>query len=420
MIDRFSDLFQSPLYENLFTAIGATFPIWFPIICALTWYELWMQSKQRQYIKEQGAMLLEIRIPREMLKSPAAMEVFIGTLHQTGVGNFFDVYFKGRVRPWFSLEVVSIDGSVHFFLWLHPKFRNFVESQLYAQFPNIEIHEVPDYSLAIHHDPEKYKFGWFGQLALTKPDAYPIKTYIDYGLDEDPKEEFKNDPIVPLLEFLGSMKKGEQAWVQILIQGHTKEDIKYGRINVKPDWKKDIERELKEILKKAVFKPEAKGEDGKDSMDPKYMSDGQKEAIKAIERTAAKLPFDTMIRLAYISEKDKFDAGNIGGLLSSFKQFSSQTLNGFKPDWNTGKNLDYPWQDPRGKKKIKNEKDILEAYKRRSFFNVPFKNFKGKPFILTNEELATLWHFPSSIVAATPTLSRLPSKKAEPPSNLPI
>ena len=64
--------------------------------------------------------------------------------------------------------------------------------------------------------------------------------------------------------------------------------------------------------------------------------------------------------------------------------------------------------------------EMLEAYKRRSFFNTPFKNFHNNPFILTTEEVATLFHFPSAMVAATPTLARLPSKKAEAPANLPI
>jgi hypothetical protein len=39
--------------------------------------------------------------------------------------------------------------------------------------------------------------------------------------------------------------------------------------------------------------------------------------------------------------------------------------------------------------------------------------------ILNTEELATIFHFPGQ-VAGTPTLERVPSKKAEAPSNLPI
>jgi hypothetical protein len=413
MLENFFSLFQTGFAAKVFHAAWIMAPVWLPLIFILTWFDLWMTSRQREYINAQGGMLLEIRIPREMDKSPLAMEVFLGTLYQTGVGTLLDVYFKGRVRPWFSLELVSIDGGVHFFMWLHPKFKNIVESQLYAQFPNIEVHEVADYSLGVEYNPEKLSFGWMGQFALTKADAYPIKTYIDYGLDKDPKEEFRIDPIVPLLEFLGSMRRGEQVWIQILVQGHTKENLKYGRISTKPDWKSGIDKEIKELIGKARFKPE--GDTPPSSL---HLSKDQQETIAAIERVSAKPAFDTMIRAAYIAEKDVFDANNIGGLLGSFRQFGSNTLNGFKPDWKAA--YDYPWEDPTGKNRASNEKKILEAYKRRSFFNRPFKNFHGKPFILTSEELATLWHFPSAGVAATPTLNRIPSKKAEAPSNLPI
>ncbi|MFZ2770137.1 MAG: hypothetical protein WAZ50_03370 [Minisyncoccia bacterium] len=372
-----------------------------------------MNYKRREYIKAQGGIVLEIKIPREILKSPVSMEIFMNTLHQTSVGSLVDVYYKGRLRPWFSLEIASIGGHVHFYIWTPPKFKTIIESQLYAQFPNIEVHETKDYALDVHHNPEKLSFGWIGQFALTKADAYPIRSYIEYGLDKDPEEEYKNDPIVPTLEFLGSLKKGEQAWIQILVQGHTKEGIKYGRLSLKPDWTAGVKKEIEEIVKKGTMK-------AADEKKISYLnlSEAQKDTIKAIERTLSKPAFDTMIRAAYIAEKDVFNANNIGGLLGSFKQFGSNSLNGFKPGFNAG--YDYPWQDFKGIRKKRNEIKLLEAYKRRSFFNAPFKHFHGKPFILTSEELATIWHFPSSIVAATPTLVRLPSKKGEAPSNLPM
>ncbi len=411
MIEQILSLVQNPIVQQVWNVIWRTSPVWISLILIRYWFILWLNYKRREWIASQGSVLLEIKIPREMVKSPLAMEIFLNTLHNTGVGTLLDVYLKGRVRTWFSLELVSKGGEVHFYIWCLKASKGRVESQLYAQFPNAEVHEVSDYTLGIHRDPEKISIGWIGQYALTKADAYPIKTYIDYGLDKTEKEEYKNDPIVPMLEFLGSLKKGENAWFQILIQGHTKEGLKYGRVFIKPDWKVGIEKEIKEILTKAT----PKTEDKKASPQP---SKGQQDVIAAIERASAKPAFDTMIRATYFAEKDSFNATNIGGLIGSFAQFSSSSLNGFKPDFNAG--YDYPWQDFKGKKKAQNETKLLEAYKRRSFFNVPFKHFHGKPFILTTEELATLFHFPSSIVAATPTLTRIPSKKAEAPSNLPI
>ncbi len=413
MVERLISFYNNPIVVEVLRFIWITSPVWISLALIYIWFSLWLWYKRREWINDQGSVLLEIKIPREMFKSPLAMEIFLNTLHIAGVGSLLDVYIKGRVRPWFSLELVSKGGEVHFYIWCLKASKGRVESQLYAQFPNAEVHEVPDYTLGVHRDPEKISIGWIGQYTLTKADAYPIKTYIDYGLDKNDKEEYKNDPIVPVLEFLGSLKAGENAWFQILIQAHIKEGLKYGRVFTKPDWKTGIETEIKKIVKKAIMKTEEQKHPTMLSL-----SKGQTEMIAAIERAAAKPAFDTMIRATYFAEKEAFNATNIGGLIGSFAQFSSQSLNGFKPGFKAV--YDYPWQDFLGRRKAKNERKLLEAYKRRSFFNEPFKYFHGKPFILTTEELATIFHFPSSIVAATPTLVRLPSKKAEAPSNLPI
>jgi hypothetical protein len=407
MIGDFLALFQTDLVLSGFGMLWRFMPIWLPVFLVALWFVLWIDYKRREYINSQGSVLLEIKIPEEMSKSPLAMEMFLNSLHNPVVGNLIKVYYEGAVRVWYSLELVSIDGTVHFFIWAPSKSKNLIETQLYAQFPNIEVHEVPDYTLGIHHDPEKIKFGWFGNIVLTQADPFPIKTYIDYGLDEDPKEEFRNDPLVAVLEFLGSLRKGEQAWIQIMIQAHAKEGLKLGRIITKPDWKDAAKKEIKKIREEATPK------EGGFTV----LTKGQTDTIAAIERSVSKFAFDTMIRATYFAETEVYNPANIGGLIGSFKQFSSNTMNGLKPGFSAA--FEYPWQDFRGRKKLRNERRILEAYKRRSFFNTPFKNLGNKPFILSTEELATLFHFPSRVTAATPTLSRIPSKRAEAPANLP-
>ena len=119
----------------------------------------------------------------------------------------------------------------------------------------------------------------------------------------------------------------------------------------------------------------------------------------------------------YLAKKESFNGANIGGMLGSMKQYSSGNLNGFRPSFTTS--FDYPWQDFRGKRLKDAKQTILDAYKRRSYFHPPHRGFGGSSFVLSVEELATMFHFPGG-VSTTPTFSRIVSKKGEPPANLPI
>ncbi len=336
------------------------------------------------------------------------MELVLTALYQTGgEGTPLDRYWDGKVRPWFSLELVSIEGEVKFFIWTFKSQRNMIEANIYAQYPDVEIHEVPDYVDTMLYDPEKHEISG-GVLEATGPDPLPIKTYIDYGLDRDPKEEYKVDPMAPLIEFLGTLKKGHHAWVQIVVRAHTQEKTP---LNDKyPDKWKD---EAKELIEKIIKESEIEDAEGNKMPNLAKMTKGQQERIAAIERSISKYAFDAGIRLVYIAPKDSFDKGVGGGLLGSFKQFNATNLNGFKP---SGLGFDYKWQDWRGKKLAENKEKLFKAYALRSFFHNPYRK---KWTVLNTEELATVYHFPGSAVR-TPTLKRIPSKRADAPANLPI
>lgn len=387
-------------------------PLWLPILLASFFLDLWLKYIRTKFINKEGSVLLEIKLPREITKSPVAMELVFTALFQTGGLNFIDGFISGKSRPWFSFEIVSLEGQVKFFIWTRPKMRKIIETQIYAQYPGVEIHEAEDYTQYVHH-PGELKPGdtapfWGGYFKLSKADVYPIKTYVDYGLDQDPKEEFKIDPMTPMLEYMGSMRKGEQAWVQILVQAHRKEGLTDGRLFKKPDWTAGGKEEIKKLLEKLK-----EGEDKKSRRPTK----GEEEVITALERSLNKLPFEVAIRGLYIAKPEAFNPVGIAGLIGSFRQYGSPNLNGFKPGKNT--DFDYPWQDFLRKRRNKKEKKMLDAYKRRSFFHVPYRHHTQKPFILNTEELATIFHFPGS-VATTPTIQKTMSKKAEPPPNLPI
>lgn len=385
-------------------------PIWLPIILFVIFWNLWITYIRADYIKNENNVLLEIKLPREITKSPLAMEAVLSGIH-IGIGEttFIDRWWKGRVRTWFSLEIVSIEGNVKFFIWTREFYKDNVKSQIYAQYPNVEIYEVEDYAMNVQFDLNTISL-WGCDFKTSEPDPYPIKTYVDYGLDKDPKEEFKVDPFASLLEFFGSIGKGEQLWMQIMIRVTRNEKHKKGTLFGKIGWKDEAKTEIEKIKKEATVETES-------TVFPSMinLTKGQQDTIAAIERSVSKLGFDCGIRGIYLAEKDEFAPKNIIGIIHSVKQFSSNTLNKFAPTrWLIPFN--YPWQDFRGKRKNRVRRRILDAYKRRSYFHAPYKT---QPFVLNTEELATIFHFPGETVQ-TPTLDRIPSKKSVAPSNLPV
>lgn len=389
-------------------------PIIVPVLLVLFLFNLWVNFARSRFISEKETVLLRITPPQDVLKTPLAMELFINGLYQTqGEADILQTHWQGSMRPWFSLEIASNGGDVGFYIWAEKKGVRFISTQLYAQYPGIEVTEVEDYTEKIDMDSGNYKI-WGLEYQFTEPDPVPIMTYVDYGLDKpDIEEENKTDPITPTLEFMGSLGAGEYAWLQIIVRAHKKEDKDPTKWFSKTDfWKDDAAKEIKKIREDSFFEIEENGVKKKLPM----VTEGQKQKIKAIERSLAKLPFDTGIRGLYIAEKDVFDKSNIGGLVGSFKQYSSTALNGFKPAFTT--KTDW-WNDPFGRRGKEIENEVFEAYKARDYFWRDFRRKERKKMVMNSEELATIFHFPGR-VATTPSLQRVQSIKSDPPANLPL
>lgn len=401
-----NDVF-SALAEAILFLFESSF-FWLPIVLVIASLVLWIKHIRLMFVYKKDRVLLEIKMPQEVIKSPAAMEIFLGALYQKAAANYLETYLGGKIQPWFSLEFASIGGDVHMFIWTWKDFRKTIETQLYAQYPSLEVYEVKDYASMMPFDLEKFPLE-ANYFELATKDAYPIKTYIDFKLDEDREEENKIDPMSNILEYLGSAQKGEQVWIQILMKANRSEGLKEGRLRKKPDWKKGVEKEIEDVRTRFVPKE-------KDSPN-RPPTKGEQNILEALERSLSKPAFDCAIRGIYIAEKDAFDKGTAGSLKGVFQQFGSNTLNALKPGFRA--EVNYPWQDFQGTRVAGWKKKMLEAYKMRSYFQEPYKYFKQKPFILTTEELATLFHPASGIALQTPTFSRIPSRKAEPPSNLP-
>lgn len=386
-----------------------------PLILMVFFWRAWVKYVRALFFASQKYVLLELRIPKGISKSPLAMELFLTSLHQTGgEGTPYDKFWLGKTRTWFSLEIVSIEGNVRFFIWSRESFQQLIESQLYGQFPDIEINKVDDYSTDLPFSWDKYNM-WSCDFKKGEASHIPIKTYTSYGLDKDPKEEVKIDPITSVIEFLGSIGRGEQIWIQFVIRAHKKEIADPKTWFGKVDWKTAAKAEIDKMMKR----DDKSKKSGEISFADFSMTKGERDKVEAIEKNVSKLAFDTGIRIIYVAKKDAFKGVMTPAITGSLRQYNAMNLNGFAPTNTTS--FDYPWQDFTGQRTMKKKEIMMFLYRNRSFFYPEFfpDTYKYEPFVMTTEELATVYHFPGD-VSRTPNLSRITAKKMEPPANLPI
>ena len=412
---------------------------------ALGWaaVNLWIHYVRQDFISGIDYVLLEIVPPREVLRSPKAMELFFtNALYHWSMKGGLEAYWQGAVWFWYSLEIASIEGQVHFYIRTPTRLRELIETQMYAQYPQAQIRAVEDYTLAVDKiSPESDWNFWGCEFVLEKPEAYPIKTYVDFGLDKDPKEEYKVDPISPIIELFGSIKKGEQMWMQIVVRPSKKEFHTHGTWFGHHDWVKQSEIELKKILEPYTGTKLSLG----DKITTEIRAPGFLDpAVKGITEKMTKIGFDTGIRVCYVAKKEAWSMNSRRNIRLIFRQYSKPLLNSFVRTNSTqadalGGSL-FPGWIPLSSKVVMRLADrMLTEYRERSFFHHPLRQilfsehrlpwpispfffpayFHPHTFVLNVEELATIWHFPGQILKV-PTLERIESKEAAPPTNLPI
>ncbi len=413
-------------------------------------YTLWIHYIRQDFISGIDYVLLEIVPPRDVLRSPKAMELFISNAfyHFSNKGGR-EQYWQGAVWFWFSLEIASIEGQVHFYIRTPTRLKDYIETQMYAQFPQAQVKVAEDYTLAVDHINEHSEWrAWGCEFGLEKPEAFPIKTYVDYGLDKDPKEEYKIDPISPVVEFFGSLGKGEQGWLQIVITPAKKTWKTEGTWHGEHDWIKESEIQLMKLLAPYSSYKEVKevheigvGRSRIEVRVPPILED----TVKKMRLKVSKLGFETGIRVVYVAKKENYSMNNRRNIRMIFRQYADPNSNAFKRinsaqgDALSGDNA---WLGLSEKQVMVLADRMVHEYRERGFYHLPMRhhlfsehNFSWlgmtltKPFwlpyfhhstyVLNVEELATIWHFPGQILKV-PTLERIESKEASPPTNLPM
>ncbi len=443
------------LFSVLYRAGGFILSLWWiylPLFLGFVAKDCWLKYKRNEFVKNLEWTLLEVRPPREIKKTPYSMEQFFAGLHGTqSKPNWKEQNIKGEFQKWFSMELVSIGGTVKFFIRAPKVFRNVVESNVYAQYPEAEIELVNDYTDII--SPGQLENGeydlWGTELELAKEDCYPIRTYYEFE-KEAASEEQRVDSIATLLEVASRISPRERIWIQTLVrpvtddwreQGEQKKDELIGRQKeAKKSWLAEWVDGFAGVSKELILGQPytSEGEEKKPERPLLWSTTKtEQEIVNAIERNISKLGYETIIRIVYFAPKQEFSRANAAAIVGAYKQLNTQHLNAFKPNKKiTTSAIDYAYQGKKVREGYRKQR-VLADYKKRDFVSYsktikylkplfferwPILNWfftRSNPFVFNIEELATIYHFPGETVK-TPLMPKVDAKKGQPPTGLPL
>jgi len=330
--------------------------------------------------------LLMLEIPRENDKKELAAEQMLAALHGI-LRSKRELRLSGTLQEHISLEIAAKGQRIRFYIWTPKHLQAFVEGQIYAQYPTVQISEPEtDYSerefeQAVIHTTE---------LTLTDNETMSIKTF----------PSFEVDPLAAITATLAKLdKESEEMWIQIMARpiaddwhrrgAKTIARIRGGRGILSGSGTATLSY-AGQAFAALVRPPEGGGKEG--SSEPE-LSERDKARITAIETKTQKLGYQVKIRLLYAGNDQRTARLRMQALVGAFKQFNTTNLNGFRAK--------------------------AESFNRNKLLEYQARFFIDHGFILNIEELASLFHLPHTTVE-TPSIVWATTKTAEPPANIPI
>lgn len=328
--------------------------------------------------------LLSIKVPKNNDKTPLAAEQMFAALH--------GIYRSdGGEQPQISFEMVSKNNAIRFYIHTPRRFREFVLSQVYAQYPTVEVEELD----------KDYAAGKEGaslaacELYFSKPRVYAIKTF----------QNFEVDPLSSITGVLSSAADNEEIWTQLIIRPIDDSWQEEGEAlvsdvkNPKDSGRSFIKIAVDEFklfivgfMKSVVFGKDDEPQEKK-SKDAPELSGPVQQALKGVEEKITKLGFEATIRVVALAADNYQAQAKLEQVVGAYKQFNSLNMNSFVSSV------------------ITDNYEAIDLYKSR---------IVGDAGLLLNvTELASLFHFPSESVS-TPTIAWAGSRKGEPPPNLPL
>ncbi|MFA5358466.1 MAG: hypothetical protein WC310_01435 [Patescibacteria group bacterium] len=412
---------QDPLSFVLFIFLNGGWLV-FPLIVLIFIFpeikRIWRDWRKAKYKSKWQYVVLSINAPRLNEQLPNAVENIFTALSGTWKRvDWFEKYFVGKTQVKFSFELISRGGFIEYVIRAPRHYRDLVEAAIYAQYPSVDIAEIPDYttqyrSLRWPDNDGGYDM-WGAELELKNKYYYPIKTWKEFG-DADIKKY--KDPMYALLEVLAKVGSGEEFWFQILVTpvGHgwqkkaneySKKLLGIGSSN-KSIWGEIVS--IFNMVGEMVFPP---GESSNKKDDSKELTSKERELAEKVQEKAAKVGFECNMRTVYIAHKEVFNKNKVKeAFLGALNQFTDLYANGIVQSRRARVSLSHRYY----RRKWRNNKAknwIMRNYCGRS-------GRDDSEVIMNVEELSTLWHFPLGDVK-TLMLKKSGIVRSEAPFQLP-
>jgi len=404
-------------------------------VLLLMFKEIYMDAINWRWYLKQKWVFLKVAVPELNERSPLAFENVLNQLHAMHTNKTWaELYIEGVVQIWLSWEVTSIGGKIGNYVRIPEKYRDTLEAAIYSQFPQAEISEAEDYFEHLpRYDPETSDFDIFAwTFKLTKPDPYPIRTYLDF---EHPTADTFVDPMSGAWEEMNKLSQHEMFVIQYILRP------------VGNDWKHSGYQLVKKLkgepaanraprsratealsflinpfLDLFISHPEPLTGRAQKEEPPSLMlhlSEGEKDIITAIERSLSKWGYQSKIRCLYLAPKAVFNRGPIvPAIVGAFKAYGSDNLNSLKPDLSRWTKVNYFLFEKLEKNFTRFRTDwrkrrLMKAIRTRWYY-------AGlKAYILNVEEIASVLHFPG-IDVTVPEIEKVAVTKVQPPPELPV
>lgn len=154
--------------------------VWIPIVLILGFLTYRNYKKLNKLkVLNVDSVLLMLEIPKANDKKELAAEQLFASLHGI-LRDKAELKNSNGVQEHLSFEIVSTGGQIRFYVWVPKILQSFVEGQIYAQYPTVQIYKMKDDYV---DDRNKYPVSYSAELTLTENEALPIKTFENFEVD---------------------------------------------------------------------------------------------------------------------------------------------------------------------------------------------------------------------------------------------